>query len=212
MSRMLSLIPDATNIAWETKCREEDMKQRALENERRAIDDARRAVDEKAQQLKSLSHQSALIAGFCMILIVEISIPDDLHPALLLSFGCTTAMVVSLMLTSMLNATFMLVAILRYDAVRRDVSFERFWKNHCEDDWKLALRAFVFGIPLFCLVLAQIGWVKLWNFSDGSSWIWASSCISVIAVSTVVLYLAHTERKWREWLLISDIKLHKPSA
>ena len=66
-------------VMWETKCRQEDMQQRALENERRAIDDARRAVDEKAQQLKSLSHQSALIAGFSMVVIVEIEIPKTLH-------------------------------------------------------------------------------------------------------------------------------------
>lgn len=208
---MLSLVPDMTDVAWEMKCRDEDMKQRALENERRAIDDARRAVDEKAQQLKSLSHQSALIAGFCMILIVEISIPDGLHPVLLISFGCTTAMVVSLMLISMLNATFMLVAILRYDTVKREIPFEKFWRTHCEGDWKFALRAFVFGVPLFCLVLAQIGWVKLWHF-DKVSWIYASSCMTAIAISTILLFLAHTERKWREWLLMSETRIQNPQA
>ena len=55
------------DIAWEAKCREEDMKQRALENERHAIDDARRSVDIKAEQLKVLANQSALFAGFSMI-------------------------------------------------------------------------------------------------------------------------------------------------
>ena len=48
------------DLTWELRCREEDMKQRALENERRAIDDARRSVDEKAQQLKALANLSAL--------------------------------------------------------------------------------------------------------------------------------------------------------
>ena len=125
----------------------------------------------------------------------------------MISFGCAAALVVCLMLISMLNATFMLVAILRYDTVRREVPFHKFWSVHCESDWKFALRAFVFGIPIFCLVLALIGWVKLWKFGDGSSWIWTSSCISSIAISTILLYLLHTERKWREWLLISDMKL-----
>lgn len=187
------------------------MQQRALENERRAIDDARRAVDEKAQQLKSLSHQSALIAGFSMILIVEIEIPSDLHPVLLVSFGCTTALVVSMMLISMLNATFMLVAILRYDCVRRDMPFDKFWKTRCESDWKFSLSAFAFGIPLFCMVLAQIGWVKLWNFNErGEGWIIASSCITVIATVNIIIYLCHTDRKWRGWLLTSETKLVNP--
>mmetsp|Transcript_9550 Transcript_9550/g.14058 ORF Transcript_9550/g.14058 Transcript_9550/m.14058 type:complete len:207 (-) Transcript_9550:54-674(-) len=193
-------------VMWETKCRQEDMQQRALENERRAIDDARRAVDEKAQQLKSLSHQSALIAGFSMILIVEIEIPKNLHPAILILFGCTSALVVCLMLVSMLNATFMLVAILRYDTVEREMTFDKFWRTRCENDWKFALRAFVYGIPLFCLVLAQIGWVKLWNY-DEQGWIYASSCITAIALSTIMFFLTHTDRKWRDWLLATDNKL-----
>mmetsp|Transcript_1272 Transcript_1272/g.1945 ORF Transcript_1272/g.1945 Transcript_1272/m.1945 type:complete len:209 (+) Transcript_1272:72-698(+) len=203
---MASMLFSNDQIMWETKCRQEDMQQRALENERRAIDDTRRAVDEKAQQLKSLSHQSALIAGFCMILLVEIQIPDDLHPALLISFGITTALVVSLMLISMLTSTFLLVSILRYDTVGRAIPFKRFWATRCESDWKFALKCFVFGVPLFCLVLAQIGWVKLWNY-DETAWIWASSCISIIAILTIMVYLLHTDRKWRDWLLASDTNL-----
>ena len=58
---------DMADMAWEVKCREEDMKQRALENERHAIEDARRSVDEKAQQLQVLANQSALFAGFSMV-------------------------------------------------------------------------------------------------------------------------------------------------
>ena len=39
---MMMLTQGVTNIAdiaWEVKCREEDMRQRAVDNERRAIDD-----------------------------------------------------------------------------------------------------------------------------------------------------------------------------
>mmetsp|Transcript_77855 Transcript_77855/g.223553 ORF Transcript_77855/g.223553 Transcript_77855/m.223553 type:complete len:80 (+) Transcript_77855:225-464(+) len=76
------------------------MRQRHIDNIRRSIDDARRSVDEKyelqcacvasphpsrnttpgrAQQLKAISHLSALIAGFAMIVMVEIQLPDNLH-------------------------------------------------------------------------------------------------------------------------------------
>lgn len=206
MKEMSSLLTQNNQVEWETRCRQEDMKQRALENERRAIDDARRLVDEKAQQLKSLSHQSALIAGFSMVVIVEIEIPEDLHPVLLVAFGSTTALVVSLMLISMLNATFILVAILRYDCVRRERSFKQFWTTRCDSDWKLALRAFVSGVWLFCLVLAQIGWVKLWQY-DEIGWFCASSVISFIAVSTVMIFAMRIDRKWRGWLLARDPNL-----
>ncbi len=64
---MFSAGMDLADMAWEVKCREEDMKQRALENERHAIEDARRSVDEKAQQLQVLANQSALFAGFSMV-------------------------------------------------------------------------------------------------------------------------------------------------
>eukprot|EP00521_Asterionellopsis_glacialis_P007998 CAMPEP_0195284074 /NCGR_PEP_ID=MMETSP0707-20130614/2412_1 /TAXON_ID=33640 /ORGANISM="Asterionellopsis glacialis, Strain CCMP134" /LENGTH=291 /DNA_ID=CAMNT_0040343369 /DNA_START=142 /DNA_END=1017 /DNA_ORIENTATION=- len=203
-------VGQTADMAWELKCREEDMAQRALENERRAIDDARRAVDEKAQQLKAIASNSALIAGFSMVVMVEIAIPDDLHPALLVVFGCTTAGVVSLMLIAMLNATFMLVAILRYDCVVRDVAFHDFWRKRCDSDWRLALRCFAYGVPLFMAVLAQIGWVIFWTHDTARNY--ASTLVTLIAFCTIVLWFAHTERKWSEFLLSADAKLRNPHA
>ena len=206
----LSAGMDMADMAWEVKCREEDMKQRALENERRAIDDARRSVDEKAQQLKAVSHQSALIAGFSMVVLVEIQIPADLSPGLLVTFGCTTAGVVSLMLIAMLNATYILVAILRYDCVKRDTPFTDFWRKRCESDWQLALRAFGLGVPLFLCVLGQIGWVVFWNHE--SARYYASALVTTIALVTLMLWFAHTDRKWGNFLMHPEAKLHNPNA
>lgn len=194
-------------MAWEVKCREEDMKQRALENERRAIDDARRNVDEKAQQLQTLSHQSALIAGFSMVVLVEAQIPSDYPPVLLIAFGGTAAAVVSLMLIAMLNATYMLVAILRYDTVLRQIPFPEFWRKRCENDWKFALRAFGYGVPLFMILLAQLGWVVFWQHDDTAAAVSASSLVSFIAIMTVVVFIARTEQKWTDWLLKSNMSL-----
>jgi len=128
---------DLLDIGWEIKCREEDLKQRALENERRAIDDARRSVDEKAEQLKALGQQSALIAGFAMVSMVEASIPEDLHPLLIVLYGATASITVGIMLLSMLSSTFILVAILRYDCVNRDISFHDFWRLRCAGDFRV---------------------------------------------------------------------------
>ena len=164
---------DMADMAWEVKCQEEDMKQRALENERHAIEDARRSVDEKAQQLQVLANQSALFAGFSMVslcdipskacrvggntqtitfdrypthfflwgqvVLVESQIPENVPVVLLTIFGGTTACVIALMLVSSLYAMYILVAILRYDCVTREVNFDEFWQKRCEPDFKTSL-------------------------------------------------------------------------
>ena len=68
---MLNPVLQGADIAWSVKCRQEDMRQRAINNERRLIDDARRSVDVHAEQLKAVSHLSALIAGFAMVVMVS---------------------------------------------------------------------------------------------------------------------------------------------
>mmetsp|Transcript_4546 Transcript_4546/g.6940 ORF Transcript_4546/g.6940 Transcript_4546/m.6940 type:complete len:228 (-) Transcript_4546:523-1206(-) len=201
---------DMADIGWEIKCREEDLKQRALENERRAIDDARRSVDEKAEQLKALGQQSALIAGFAMVVMVEASIPEDLNEVLLVLYGASASMVVALMLISMLNATFILVAILRYDCVNREVPFAHFWHTRCETDFRLALILFSYGIPLFMFVLALLGWVIFWDHTNAS--VYASSVVSVIAVGAMTVFYTHIQRKWGDFLINPEVMLYNPDA
>jgi hypothetical protein len=69
------------------------------------------------------------------------------------------------MLIAMLNSTFILVAIFKYDCHTRDVSFEKFWRarcvianitkmhsinvlgyDRCEADWQLSYKAFSIGM------------------------------------------------------------------
>ena len=192
---------EMADMAWEVKCREEDMKQRALENERHAIDDARRSVDEKAEQLKVLANQSALFAGFSMVVLVESNIPNDVNGVLLTIFGGTTACVIALMLVSSLNATYMLVAILRYDCVNRDVPFDEFWRKRCEPDWKLALRAFSYGVPLFMVVVALVAWVTFW---ESPTFYISASVVTAIALAVTIFRFGSTERKWGGFLRRSD--------
>ena len=113
-----------------------------MENQRRLIDNARRKVDKKAAQLKGISHLSALIAGFAMVVLVEASIDDDVPNWLQAAFAASAAVVVrhtqptvtlsmtprataavviapllqiSLMLISMINTSLILVIILKHD-------------------------------------------------------------------------------------------------
>ena len=192
---------EMADMAWEQKCREEDMKQRALENERHAIDDARRSVDEKAEQLKVLANQSALFAGFSMVVLVESNIPSDINGILLTVFGACTASVIALMLISSLNATYILVAILRYDCVNRDVPFADFWRKRCESDWKLALRAFSYGVPLFMIVVALVAWLSFWDIGYKNNWFYISaSVVTAIVLAVTIFWFGSTERKWGGFL------------
>lgn len=195
---------EMADMAWEVKCREEDMKQRALENERHAIDDARRSVDEKAEQLKVLANQSALFAGFSMVVLVESNVSGDINGILLTFFGGVTACVIALMLVSTLNSTYMLVAILRYDCVNRDVPFDEFWRKRCEPDWKLALRAFSYGVPLFMVVVALVAWVTFW---ESDSLYYSATVVTVIALMVTIFWFGSTERKWTGYLMTSDARV-----
>lgn len=195
---------EMAEVAWQNKCRQEDLAQRELENERRAIDDARRSVDEKAQQLKAISHQSALIAGFSMVVLVEIQIPENINGLLISFFVWTAALCVAFNLIAMLNATLTLVAILRYNVVKREVPFREFWVKYCESDFIFALKMFSYGVPTFMFVLGQIGWVILWSHE---AWLYASTLMSIIAFCIVCFWFTHTNRKWSDFLFDSDAKL-----
>eukprot|EP00616_Rhizochromulina_sp_CCMP1243_P003722 CAMPEP_0118965562 /NCGR_PEP_ID=MMETSP1173-20130426/3101_1 /TAXON_ID=1034831 /ORGANISM="Rhizochromulina marina cf, Strain CCMP1243" /LENGTH=262 /DNA_ID=CAMNT_0006914207 /DNA_START=282 /DNA_END=1066 /DNA_ORIENTATION=+ len=203
----------ALDMAWDVRCRDEDMVQRATENHRRRIDDsrrkiddARRSVDEKAEQLKAISHLSALIAGFAMIVMVEIQLPDDLHLGLLVIFGGTSAGVVGLMLIAMLSSTMVLIAILKFDCKSvadtassgrppRFQSFEEFWTTLCEDDWQMAYQAFTKGVPLFMCVLAQLGWIIFHGYGVKDRNI-AASIVTIVAALTSCWWFTHAVSKW----------------
>lgn len=198
------------DMAWEMKCREEDMKQRALDNERRAMDDARRLVDEKTNQLEVLANQSALIGGFSMVALAETAIPDDVNPIILSFFGITSTAVVSLMLVSTLTATYTLCGVLKYDTLRREVPFSDFWFKYCDNDWRLTLRCFTFGVPLFMICVAFLGWVVFWKNENARYP--ASISITCISAFTILLHLIHTNRKWGQWLIQSNVKIKNPST
>ena len=72
-----------------------------------------------------------------MVVIVEVQIDPSLSPVLLTIFGLTVSIVVGTMLIAMLNCTLMLVAILRYNTVLREVPFGDFWRMRCEEDFKV---------------------------------------------------------------------------
>ena len=68
------------------------------------------------------------------------------------------------MLVAMLNSTFLLIAVYKYDTQNPSkLSFEDYWDNHCEEDWKVAFTAFTGGIPLFLVMLTLSAWVVFYE-------------------------------------------------
>jgi hypothetical protein len=98
----------------------------------------------------------------------------------------------------------MLVAILRYDCVAREVPFDEFWIKRCEPDWKMALRAFSFGIPLFMVVVALVAWIVFWTHECRY---YAASIVSGISFTLAVFWFSSTERKWKDFLMMTQAKI-----
>jgi small-conductance mechanosensitive channel len=119
--------------------------------------------------------------------------------------GATTAAVVACMLIAMLNSTFLLVAIFKYDCKVREKTFDTFWRNQCEEDWQLAFSAFTYGIPLFLVMLAQVGWVVFWTHDSRNL---AASFVTTIAFVTLIFWLISTKYKWAEVLKTGHRKLN----
>lgn len=180
------------------------MKHRAREIAWRDIDDARRLVDEKTQQLKAISHLSALVAGFAMVVMVEIQLPTNMSTVLLVMFGASTSMVVGLMLVAMINCTFILTAILKYDCKRRDEPFEDFWRKRCEGDWKMSFKAFTCGVPCFLCVLALLGWVAFYEQPGRNI---AAGIVTFVATACLSGWFLHTKAKWSSWLTSPTTRL-----
>mmetsp|Transcript_10698 Transcript_10698/g.43280 ORF Transcript_10698/g.43280 Transcript_10698/m.43280 type:complete len:230 (-) Transcript_10698:133-822(-) len=137
-----------------------------------------------------------------MVVMVEIELPDALNFGLLCLYGATAGSVVGLMLLAMLNCTMLLVAVMKYDCVNRPVPFARFWHARCESDWRFAYRCFSTGVPLFIVVLGEIGWVVFYKYRDkrlreGVNYRDVpASIISSIALACLTLWYVHTKAKW----------------
>jgi len=98
--------------------RSQDIEQRNLENARylwlRFADRTRRDLEEKGELLRSLSYQSALFAGFAVIAYVEFAIDvNNVSHVIIVGFAITTSTLSCLMVLVTLQATLMLVAVMR---------------------------------------------------------------------------------------------------
>eukprot|EP00516_Mucochytrium_quahogii_P004873 CAMPEP_0203749906 /NCGR_PEP_ID=MMETSP0098-20131031/4273_1 /ASSEMBLY_ACC=CAM_ASM_000208 /TAXON_ID=96639 /ORGANISM=" , Strain NY0313808BC1" /LENGTH=121 /DNA_ID=CAMNT_0050639025 /DNA_START=1203 /DNA_END=1565 /DNA_ORIENTATION=- len=104
-----------------TKWREEEIKYRKLEI-------LRRQIDEKVEQLRSIANLAALIAGFVIVVLIELNVPDAVPEAVVALFCLSTAITVCIMSLSFVTCTLMLVGVLKaFDLERAKMPFRQFW-------------------------------------------------------------------------------------
>eukprot|EP00602_Paraphysomonas_sp_CaronLab_P008434 CAMPEP_0185027958 /NCGR_PEP_ID=MMETSP1103-20130426/13340_1 /TAXON_ID=36769 /ORGANISM="Paraphysomonas bandaiensis, Strain Caron Lab Isolate" /LENGTH=245 /DNA_ID=CAMNT_0027562171 /DNA_START=121 /DNA_END=858 /DNA_ORIENTATION=+ len=180
-------------MAWRHQLRADDMQYRALVNERRCIDDARRTIDEKSEQLKAIAEISTIIAGFTISSLCEIQISEEVAEFALVLFGTITSSVIAITMVAALISTYVLVALYRYDPVKRNPTFDLFWKRVCEDDWQVAFKAFTFGMLLFALSLCAASWVLYWDHPYGSV---AASIVTAICLLSIAFWYIRVYLKW----------------
>mmetsp|Transcript_21616 Transcript_21616/g.27635 ORF Transcript_21616/g.27635 Transcript_21616/m.27635 type:complete len:283 (-) Transcript_21616:255-1103(-) len=176
------------DVSQASRWREEDLIQRTLEN-------TRRDIDEKTEQLRSISSLAALVAGFDVVVLIELDIPNGTPEVLLAFLGLTSALTVVLMSLSFVLCTLMLVGILKAFDINssRRQTFRDFWILRCENDWRKAFGYFTAGVPFFMVNLVFASWVKFFHFKLTSSLI-----TFVVAVGIFVWYQLH--RKWGSFL------------
>lgn len=176
------------DVSQASRWREEDIKQRNMEN-------VRRDIDEKVEQLRSISSLAALIAGFDIIVLIELDIPQGTPEYLLALLGCSTALTVCLMSLAFVTCTLMLVGILKAFEMNhnRQQKFRDFWILRCEDDWRRSFKYFTIGVPCFMSNLAIAAWVKFLRYK-----IVASLITLICLVGIAIWYFTH--RKWGSYL------------
>ena len=92
----------------------------------------------------------------------------------------------------------MLVAILKYDCITRPIPHGTFWRQRFEDDWRFSYKCFSLGVPMFIVVLAQVGWITFSKYKHRDSYEWyvPATMISFVAFLCLTLWYIHTTAKW----------------
>lgn len=156
-STLLAIGDTNRGLRW----REEDLRQRNIENRQYSLIQKNRLVDLRARNLKGISNLSALIAGFTVVMFVELQIPEDISDALIISYGACSALVCCILSLTTVQTTLMLASISNRSQIHETKQdFNRFWVGRCEDKWRRTFYLFSYAIPLFLLDIILVGWVK----------------------------------------------------
>jgi len=120
-------------------------------------------------KLKAIAQTSALLAGFAMVAMVEVTIESDVpYPSVLLVlFSCVTTLLVIVHLFSLMIATCILPNIEAAVGIRKwSSSPHNKFKTQIEVAWILSTG---FGLVLFLIEVALLIWIKFWTIMDHTS-------------------------------------------
>jgi len=158
------------------------------------LDILHREVDEKLEQLRSIANLSALIAGFDIVVLIELNIPEGVPEILVALFAVTSALTVCLMTLSFVTCTLMLVGLLKaFNLEQVNMPFKQFWVLKCEEDWMKSFWYFTMGVPMFIINLSLASGVKLFHYTI------TTIVIAVICFVSLVLW-SQIHFKWGEYL------------
>ena len=162
--------------------------------EYRKLELKRLQINDKTEQMKTISEIAALLAGFAVMVLVEIQVSDNAPNAIVATFCCTSAITVCLLCLSFMTCALMLVGVLKASELEHNrMSFQQFWVLRCEEDWMRALLLFSIGVPMFMVNLSLAGWIKYWEYFPG-----AISISSICGLALIVWVQLHL--KWGSYL------------
>lgn len=167
----------------EHKWREEDIHYRSLLNKQFMITQKDRLVDLRSLGLSTISNHSALMGGFTIVMFVELSVPPDVPEILIAFYGAVSALVCCMFSLTMIQTMLVLTAVTQRSQMMEDIKqFNTFWVNRCDEKWRQTFRWFSYGVPLFLLDIALVGWVKFYNNPT------TAITITVIVVLAIVIW------------------------
>eukprot|EP01041_Mallomonas_annulata_P000601 gene601-1160_t len=173
-------------------------------------DNNNRSITEKSEQLKAIINCSAIIAAFVVCVLCNVKVPEYPSTSILdISYGIISSAACACSILGVLSGTFLLLGIYRYNYSNRNIEFQTIWKRRCQNDWKIVLRTFSWGIPLFLLMMALVGWVA---FSGLPGHIPSAICITIVSMTTLIFAWNTSWRKWNDFLfeLCSDFVVETP--
>jgi len=117
-------------------------------------------------KLKAIAQTSALLAGFAMVAMVEVTLDNGVpYPnTLLILFSCVTTLLVIVHLFSLMIATCILPNIEAAVGIRKwSASPHNKFQAQIEVAWVLSTG---FGLVLFLIEVALLIWIKFWTIMD----------------------------------------------
>ena len=170
--------------------RKEDIAWRENEALVIGVEQKERMVDLKCRALKSIANLSALVAGFTIVMFIELSVEENVPHWLVTLYAFTTALEVAIMAMVMVQATLLLTCITLISMQHNDKKgFFQFWKNQCEGQWKFTLFLFACGSFLFLLTVSFSACVKFYSIPN------AYIVVIAICAASAILWIYN----WSVW-------------